>query len=1138
MAFSSHYRFLALLTFLLILAVAAPVSGQQLYLNEIMASNGATIADEDGDNEDWVEIYYAGEEPLNLEGFGLSDDYDRPFRWEFPDITIQPGEFLLVWASNKDRRDPAGELHTNFAISSAGEEVILTAPDGERLDELPPTEIPTDISIGRYPDGIGDWYFYTNPTPGEPNGDDGYQEMLEPVSFSHQGGFYTGDFQLELSHPDPDVTIIYTLDGSEPDPNNLDGTTYQHMDRYRTWEQQLLEKTFTSHVYNPSQPLTIRDRTDEPNYFSRMQTAFEQTPTPYYFPNHPIFKGTVVRVKALKDGSISDGIQTQSYFVTGEGRDRYTLPVISFAIQEDHLFSYDNGIYVPGMIYDQDGDPSTAGNAPANYTQRGIEWERPASMELFEPESAHPNFSQNIGVRIHGGWSRAHPQKSLRLYARNQYGDNRFYYRMFPDQPYGEFNRLMLRASGNDWTETMLRDAAMQAMIGHMKFDTQAYRPFITFINGEYWGLINMRERYDKHYLARVHGVDPENIDLLTYNATVKEGSNDHYLAMMDYIDDNDIRDSAHYAEIQTRMDIENYIDYQIGQIFVGNTDWPGNNIDFWRYRTDQYEPDAPPQHDGRWRWLAYDLDFGLWLYGRGPDYDVLRHALGEKDHPHGNPSWSTVLFSSLIENEQFRQDFITRYLDQLNTAFQTDRTRRIINEMAAQIEPEFNEHRNRWSRGNFGIINSQLIPYVEQRPEYARQHLRDRFNIAGEHNLTVDLSDKAAGYVRVNTVDIHAETPGVSADPWPWTGVYFQDIPVTLKAQALPGFEFSHWEGVDEAVADDKELVLQLNSDASVTAVFKEGSFVDALPEPFRITSNNRIVTFESWPMDAEAGTFPDHMRFVYMDATDPGLDADIAGFTSGTYNLDSRTRINGLGDDGFAFINTSNEDGNPGYPGTRLGGAILALDTRNAQDMQVSWEGMTVTPNSRTYHLRLQYRIGDQGPFTDVLDENGDPVEYLRSEEEGHRQWIGPVTLPESLNNRGYVQLMWRYYHTGEQRDHDSGARDQLAVRNIVIEGLDVVDAGQDAPDRPDSYRLRQNYPNPFNPSTSIRYDLPESGEVRLEIFDLVGRRITTLVESHQQAGSHQVHWDASGLSSGVYLYRLEAGNYVETRKMTLIK
>jgi hypothetical protein len=135
-------------------------------LNEIMASNASTMADEDGDFEDWIEIFNPETYTINLAGYGLSDDYENPFRWVFPDVNIPAGGFLLVWASGKDRNNPQSELHTNFSISSAGEEVLLTHPSGERIDEIAPVPIPTHISYGRQPDGTGNWLFFAEPTPG------------------------------------------------------------------------------------------------------------------------------------------------------------------------------------------------------------------------------------------------------------------------------------------------------------------------------------------------------------------------------------------------------------------------------------------------------------------------------------------------------------------------------------------------------------------------------------------------------------------------------------------------------------------------------------------------------------------------------------------------------------------------------------------------------------------------------------------------------------------------------------------------------------------------------------------------------------------------------------------------------------
>ncbi len=152
---------------------------QEIAINEILSSNGSTLADQDGDFEDWLELFNYGDEAVNLEGFGLSDDSGNPFRWVFPAVLMEPGEYLLVWASGKNRKTEL-ELHTNFSIKSAGEEVIFTNPDGSVIDSVLPVQIPRDISYGRSPDGTGTFIYFTSPTPGKVNLEDGYMEFLSP----------------------------------------------------------------------------------------------------------------------------------------------------------------------------------------------------------------------------------------------------------------------------------------------------------------------------------------------------------------------------------------------------------------------------------------------------------------------------------------------------------------------------------------------------------------------------------------------------------------------------------------------------------------------------------------------------------------------------------------------------------------------------------------------------------------------------------------------------------------------------------------------------------------------------------------------------------------------------------------------
>jgi hypothetical protein len=1120
-----------------IIALFVPFTlpAQDLYLNEIMASNSNTILDEDGDAEDWIEIYYAGSDPLHLQGYGLSDDYERPFRWVFPDVTMQPGEFLLVWASGKNRTDPASPLHTNFSISADGEEVLLTHPDSTQLDELPPTAIPTDVSIGRQPDGTGDWIFFTVPTPGASNEASGYQDVLEPVAFSHEGGFYReGWFQLSLSHPDPEATIIYSFDGSEPEPENVGGQSYQYKTGYRG-SGSIVQRTYESRVYNA--PIDIFDRTTEPNVISRMHSTFASESTPYYYPSHDLFKGTVIRTKAVKEGALDSPTVTHTFFVSPQGRSRYTPPVVSIAIQQNHLFDYVDGIYVPGKVFDDTNPWANDGSAAANYNRRGDEWERPASIEIIEPNADTVAMRQNFGLRLHGGWSRAEPMKSLRLYARSEYGDNRFYHRIFPELPYSEYNRLLLRNSGNDWPYTMFRDALIQHLAEHLKVDVQAYRPAIVFINGEYWGIHNFRERYDRHYLSRVYGIDPDKLNILENNAEVKEGSNSHYLETMDYINTHRLVNDEHFEYIKTRIDTDNFIDFQIAHIYPGNRDWPGNNIDFWRYQTEGYNPAAPYGQDGRWRWMVYDTDFGFGLYGAHASHNTLDLATATNGPDWPNPPWSTRLLRRLLENERFKIQFINRFADLLNTAYHPNRVLSVIDDMANRIQPEIAEHTARWQRpGSEGAWQNEvnvLRSFAQSRAGYVRDHIRNYFGISSTVSLTVGTNNPSMGQIFVNSIELSPETVGIGQNPFPWEGTYFHGIPVAVTAKPYRGYRFSHWSGI-EGNPTSTTLELPMNGTVDVTAIFEE---TEVFPVPARL--NDGPYTFQAWSPDEPTGRYPDNMAFVYMDEVEPGLTASVAGYTAGAYNLDSRTRINGLENGGFSFINTSNLDGNPGYPGLRLGGAIVALDTREVADISVSWTGITVEPNSRVYNIRLQYRIGDEGEFRDVLNASGEPVEYQRNEKVHHSQQIGPVLLPAEANDTELVQLLWRYYYTGTQLDEESGQRSQMAVSNISIQaGSQLVGVSGEPTGIPKAYFLHQNYPNPFNPSTQIRFELPKATHVDLKIYDILGRLVGQLINEEMDAGIHTTMFDASNNAGGMYLYQLRAGEYIQSKRMLYLK
>jgi hypothetical protein len=125
--------------------------------------------------------------------------------------------------------------------------------------------------------------------------------------------------------------------------------------------------------------------------------------------------------------------------------------------------------------------------------------------------------------------------------------------------------------------------------------------------------------------------------------------------------------------------------------------------------------------------------------------------------------------------------------------------------------------------------------------------------------------------------------------------------------------------------------------------------------------------------------------------------------------------------------------------------------------------------------------------------------------------------------------------FFTAGDTISGDPHVGTALLLDDLAFQG--VSSSGENAT-LPLSYELHQNFPNPFNPTTAIAYDLPSSGHVALRVYNVIGQQVATLVDGLQEAGSKSVRFDGAGLPSGVYLYRLEAGGQVLTRRMVLVK
>ena len=1099
-------RFFCFLFFVLL--TPAAVFSQSLVLNEIMSSNAVALADEDDDYPDWIELYNAGSTSINMEDYGLSDDPEEPFRWIFPDITLQSGEYLVVFASGKNRKPVNGNLHTDFSISAEGEPLLLTTPNGQLVDSVYSPPLQTDISYGRLGNDLSIWKFFSPSSPGQVNPNNGYGMLSPKVEVSHPAGYYATGFELLLSTSD-EAVIYYTTDGSLPD--------------------------ITSPVY--SDPLPVQSRVGDPNTISMIPTNNNNDPGPPYYegwqpPLGEVYKINVIRTRTLHPDAPPGPVKSLSYIIDPLLNNRYSLPVFSLTTNNENLFDDEIGIYVYGN-HD-------------NYFQDGIEWERDVNLSFFETNGQQA-FTEDVGIRTHGNTTRSRPRKSLRINARNEYGNSWINYPLFPDKSLAQYKRFILRNSGNDWDQAIFRDGILQSLMRNLDVDRQYYRPSILFINGEYWGIHNIRDRYDEHFIYSKYGIEEMEMTLLENNGDFKFGNpsgTSHYNNMLAYVNGHNLSSDQYMETLSTMMDIESFTDMQIAHIFAMNTDWPGNNTPFWRYFRSGYDPEALNGRDGRWRWMLLDMDFGFGLnfnyvpgVNQGVAHNTLAMALEANGPGWPNPSWSTFLLRNLVKNQKYKHYFINRFCDLLNTDFKESKVGYVLDSIVNALQPEMQEHINRWRRptnlSEWEATVQVMQGYAQSRPTYVRQHLKSQFNLTGTSQLTISNTEFSKGSIQVNTVVI----PSAQY----WTGTYFKGIPLTLKALPKQGFRFVRWEGDVNQTSETIEITMSANM--VIHAVFAiSNDFQGDSLNPIAWRLANGAYHFSYWDENNAERTYPPHMVFQQSAKNDPELgdlmthpyyvtpseyhndDAANIGFP---YRLTRRTRMNGLGSQGVSFINTGR--------GRDLGAAVVAIDTRDMEDITVGWTAGTVISNSRAYAIRLQYRIGREGGFYDVLDENAQFVEYLRSATAGNSQIFEPVKLPEEIENQEYVQLRWKYYYTGEQIDPNSGSRDMLRLDDIVVSTVTM--GSYEHPSASLAVDVR-TYPNPFSHTCTIEVELQEKESLLIEIFNVQGMLVTTICEGKFEPGNHTFELDGIHMPAGNYYFKLRTDKEFRSGKLLIIK
>lgn len=502
-----------------------------------------------------------------------------------------------------------------------------------------------------------------------------------------------------------------------------------------------------------------------------------------------INKNLTVKAKVFKEGFLSHLISSRSYLIN----ENHELPSISISIKPDDLYNNDTGIYVLGDDY-QEEFPYFG----ANFWE---DWERSVHFSYFD-EAGTELFRSGAGLKIFGGWSRAVDQRSMSIFARSIYGNGSFDFPFFENRPYDQYESIVLRNSGNDWNYSMFRDVMMTSLTKPMGLEVQAYQPVVTYLNGEYWGIYNLREKVNEHYLASLFDLNPLEINLLEGNGGLITGNSRDYSVLKDFISSNILTSDENYEIVANQIDIENFIQYQVAQIYFDNRDWPGNNIKYWN------------TENRKWRWILYDTDFGFSLYGESNfQYNSLRDALSPYGPNWPNPPWSTLFLRKLTQNQEFRNLFINYFADALNSHFLPETVHTKIDSCSSLILPEIGNHFSKWNGNSNSFFSniSKMKNFATQRPNYMRGFIKSQFNLFTEYDVTLENRNPDKGSVKINSLNI----PDAE-----WKGIYFSQVPITITAIPKPGYVFAYWTG--DASGNETSKEITLTGDKTFVAHFK----------------------------------------------------------------------------------------------------------------------------------------------------------------------------------------------------------------------------------------------------------------------------------------------------------------------------
>ncbi|MFT5090662.1 MAG: hypothetical protein ACI8PG_005043 [Planctomycetota bacterium] len=739
-----------LLQFLLLLFLNCALYGQ-IRINEFQAVNTSTYADmvDFADYADWIELYNASDASIDLSNYYLTDNLRKPLKWPFPaGSTIAGNDYLIVWADQADAG--IGERHRRPYWPWA---------------EFRTKSLHANFKLSSAGEELGLFRLENADTV-----------AVDTLRFGRQAA---------------DVSRGRLVDGNgewawfgDPTPGLSNSTQTSEALHYAAEPLFLQASSFldavqTLEIAAPSPSAEIYYSTDgsKPSKYAPASLLYRD----------PIRleKNAVLKARAYEAEKLPSPVKTQTYFV---GEAPSALPTLSYAVDPRVFSDVEKGIY------------------RNSFKQREV----PVHIEFFQRDRT-PAFSLDAGSRIGGLNIWRFAQKPLTIYLRDRYGADALHYPLFADEGVGIFARFSLRNGGDDWPSTLLRDPFAERIAqGQMANEGLAYRPVSAFVNGEYWGIYNLRERFDTQFFLAHFKVSPSqythlefvaveadstivaNIAEDSFELAAANGRLDEYLDFESALGSMNGALEQAFALAQETIDLASYIDFLSIETYAVNTSW-FHNRELWKAKGE----------DGKWQWLLTDLDKGFLL--ENVESSLL-------DDFRRDP-----IYAQLIKNAAFRQLFIQRYTAHLNNTFSAQRLKSIADSLALAIAPEIPRHSAKWSFQG-GIASEAawrqsllaLETFLTERSEHSFAEIGDFFGLGERFELRVEKNMDDAGDLYINGIQ------ALSDD-----GTYFAAVAIELTAIPRPGYRFVGWD----ADSTTEKLIVHLQGDSTVKALFKKSS-------------------------------------------------------------------------------------------------------------------------------------------------------------------------------------------------------------------------------------------------------------------------------------------------------------------------